>query len=114
MSNEMPAVGDDSLAIANQLLRLADQFSDKTGLAMYLRVAANLLRRADEVIRLRAANGWQAVPTAALKWLFGEGPDENGHWFGDVEIRPSLDGEPMEGKFWWRSRFRAMLAATAP
>ena len=62
MSNEMPAVGDDRLAIANQLLRLADQFSDKTGLAMYLRVAANLLRRADEVIRLRAADGWQLVP----------------------------------------------------
>lgn len=42
-----------------------------------------------------------AIPKAALDWLFGEGPDQNGNWFerGDEDV----------GTFWWRKKFRAML-----
>ncbi|MGN6773139.1 MAG: hypothetical protein ACTHJQ_25320 [Rhizobiaceae bacterium] len=44
------------------------------------------------------------VPEYALDWLFGQGPDKNGQWFGDV---------PGKGAFWWRSQFRAMLEDAA-
>lgn len=44
------------------------------------------------------------VPKAALDWLNGEGPDTEGHWFGDGSF-------PRKGAFWWRGPFRAMLAA---
>jgi len=47
------------------------------------------------------------VPSAALKWLFGEGQDADGKWFGETEpeIKP---GRPI-ARYWWRSKFRAML-----
>lgn len=55
------------------------------------------------------ADGTVAVPKAALDWLFGEGPDPSGHWFGDVpdEHRP-------KGSFWWRDVFKAMLTSPPP
>lgn len=50
------------------------------------------------------------IPKAALDWLFGEGPDQNGLHFGaDPE-----DFKPIAGKyerpFWWRSKFRKLYA----
>jgi len=52
IAQELPAVGDDRKGGASALLRLAEmpQFADKSGLVMQLKVAANLLLRADEVI----------------------------------------------------------------
>jgi hypothetical protein len=49
---------------------------------------------------------WVMVPKAALDWLNGEAPDEDGQWFGDGE-----DASPPRKRYWWRSKFRAMLAA---
>lgn len=49
--------------------------------------------------------GWVLVPVAALKWLNGEGPDGNGHGFGDA---PDDNGR---GAAWWRTKFNAMLAS---
>jgi hypothetical protein len=54
-----------------------------------------------------------AVPLAALEWLFGEGPDSDGKHFGEAEV----DAKPLAGKYhrryWWRSKFRAMIPALA-
>lgn len=50
-------------------------------------------------------DGWVLVPVDALKWLNGEGPDGNGHGFGDA---PDDNGR---GAFWWRKKFADMLAA---
>lgn len=52
------------------------------------------------------AEGMVLVPKAALDWLFGEGPDDNGYWFGDGHeaLNPV-------GAFWWRTVFNRMLAA---
>lgn len=50
-----------------------------------------------------AMDGWKLVPEYALKWLFGEGPDKNGNYF-EPPINPT-------GKYWWRTKFRAMLSA---
>lgn len=47
------------------------------------------------------------VPKEALAWLFGEGPDADGHWFEPPEIKEGERKKP----YWWRSRFRAMLSA---
>jgi hypothetical protein len=38
----------------------------------------------------------------AVKWLLGEGPDDEGHWFGDAPA-------PRVGAFWWRSTFLKLL-----
>jgi len=52
--------------------------------------------------------GMQLVPIAALKWLNGEGPDDDGIWFGDAERVPGI-----RGAFWWRTVFNRMLVARA-
>jgi len=44
------------------------------------------------------------VPKSALDWLFGEGPDAEGHWFGD-------GSQLQKGAYWWRSPFRAVLSS---
>lgn len=46
------------------------------------------------------------VPKAAIAWLLGEGPDDNGLWFGDFHP------DQPKGHFWWRTVFRRMMAAT--
>jgi len=51
---------------------------------------------------------WVLVPKSALDWLMGEGPDANGRWFGD---RSPQQTKPI-GPYWWRSEFRAMIAAS--
>lgn len=43
------------------------------------------------------------VPTAAMRWLFGEGPDDTGAHFGDT-----TNVERISGNFWWRNTFRRM------
>jgi hypothetical protein len=48
---------------------------------------------------------WRLVPEGALKWLNGEGPDEQGVWFGD-------DLDDKAPRYWWRKRFNDMLAAS--
>jgi hypothetical protein len=48
--------------------------------------------------------GMVLVPEAALKWLFGEGPDADGNWFGDGPAHAT-------GAFWWRTPFRAWIDA---
>lgn len=48
-------------------------------------------------------DGFVLVPEMAIKWLLGEGPDENGDWFGDVTHA--------KGAFWWRADFQRMLSA---
>lgn len=52
--------------------------------------------------------GFVMVPQAAIKWLHGEGPDDNGKWFGDAEppIKPSM---PI-ARYWWRTTFRRMCS----
>lgn len=49
------------------------------------------------------ADGWVTVPRAALAWLFGEGPDQDGNHFGD-------DVGDSAPRYWWRPKFRAMLS----
>jgi len=48
--------------------------------------------------------GMVLVPKSALDWLFGEGPDEDGIWFGDAE---RVAGS---GAFWWRTVFRRLIS----
>ncbi|MBZ9888080.1 hypothetical protein LB559_09025 [Mesorhizobium sp. BR1-1-3] len=55
---------------------------------------------------LAVEDGWVMVPKTALDWLFGEGPDKEGHWFGDGNFST-------KGAYWWRIPFRAMLAASS-
>lgn len=50
--------------------------------------------------------GMVLVPKTALDWLFGEGPDEEGHRFGDGNF-------PTKGAYWWRNPFRAMLSTAS-
>ncbi|MBZ9759433.1 hypothetical protein LB553_00840 [Mesorhizobium sp. CA8] len=50
------------------------------------------------------------VPKAALDWLNGEGPDDNGYWFGD-----NHEALNPKGRFWWREVFNRMRSLpTAP
>ncbi len=53
------------------------------------------------------------VPKAALDWLHGEAPDADGKWFGEAEDEAAAN--PIAGKYprkyWWRSKFRAMISA---
>jgi hypothetical protein len=78
------------------------------------RAAKDSCEAADEIERLRALaqqplpvqEETVAVPKAALDWLFGEGPDASGHWFGDGQYNPKH-----RGAFWWRAAFRSMLSA---
>jgi hypothetical protein len=49
---------------------------------------------------------WVMVPKRALDWLLGEGPDEQGHWFGDGD-----DPAGRRGRYWWRTQFCNMLAS---
>jgi len=44
------------------------------------------------------------VPRSALLWLNGEGPDDEGNWFGDTIA-------PTARRYWWRSVFRRLIAA---
>lgn len=46
---------------------------------------------------------WTRVPTAALKWLNGEGPDHDGLWFRD---------HLGKRKYWWRKRFDEICASS--
>ncbi|KFL31441.1 hypothetical protein JP75_07760 [Devosia riboflavina] len=39
----------------------------------------------------------------------GEGPDANGHWFGDAP-----DDAPAARAFWWRVKFRELISAAQP
>lgn len=50
--------------------------------------------------------GMVLVPKTALDWLFGEGPDADGHWFGDGNFSTN-------GTYWWRAPFRAMIDASS-
>lgn len=52
--------------------------------------------------------GMVLVPKNALDWLFGEGPDDDGIWFGDAERVAGA------GAFWWRTVFRRMLGRRSP
>lgn len=52
---------------------------------------------------------FQKVPASALRWLFGEGPNAEGEWFGDGPA-----ASKGIGSFWWRTEFRAMLPASPP
>ena len=56
-----------------------------------------------------APEGFRLVPEFAIRWLLGEGPDANGNHFGEEY---AYDFE--SGRYWWRSEFRAMLAAPQP
>ncbi|WP_029581999.1 hypothetical protein [Bradyrhizobium sp. URHD0069] len=74
---------------------------------------------AAEIERLRACltaalGDHVVVPKAALAWLHGEGPDADGKWFGEGELAAA----PLAGKYprryWWRSKFRAMIESPNP
>ncbi|TIW21156.1 MAG: hypothetical protein E5V63_30000 [Mesorhizobium sp.] len=77
-----------------------------------LEKAIELAKKLDRAEALTAATavavpGMVLVPKAAFDWLNGEGPDDNGHWFGD-------SGDVIKGAFWWRSVFRRMCLAASP
>lgn len=57
------------------------------------------------VLEARPAGDYVMVRAAALDWLFGEGPDDDGLYFGDEEA------PRVKGAFWWRPKFRTMIAA---
>lgn len=42
------------------------------------------------------------IPWSAWDWLMGQGPDDQGVWFGDGMH------EPPRGAFWWRNVFRKL------
>ena len=48
------------------------------------------------------------VPKSALDWLFGQGPDADGKWYGDVEPKENPYG--LRAPHWWRSHFRKLIA----
>ncbi len=64
-------------------------------------IAGALLRAAGDH---GAPKGFVLVPEAALAWLNGAAPDAQGRWFD-----PEKFGA--RGPYWWRSVFRAMIAA---
>lgn len=51
-------------------------------------------------------DGWVLVPKHAIAWLLGDGPDHNGHWFGD-----HITERTTPARYWWRTHFRNMLSA---
>ena len=59
--------------------------------------------------RAEAAEAELAALSHSIQWLLGEAPDVDGKWFGECQPAKYADGEPR--KYWWRSKFRAMLAA---
>jgi hypothetical protein len=61
-----------------------------------------------------AVDGMALVDQRALDWIFGEGPDRDGKWFGETigDGVPKLAGK-YPRTYWWRSKFRAMLAAAS-
>lgn len=61
------------------------------------------LVREDERKRIKAS-GHVIVPSAAIDFIKGAGPDHEGFWFGDEAM-------PGKGNFRWRTRFDAMIAA---
>ena len=65
------------------------------------------LKQLREIAAAVVPGGFVAVPQPAIDWLMGEGPDAAGFWFGDHP-----DDQRPKGAFWWRSNFRAMLAAS--
>lgn len=71
-------------------------------------ITSRLAALTDAAPLMPSAEGMVLVPERALKWLNGEGPDDNGYWFGD---EPPTTGR---GQFWWRIVFNRMLAAARP
>jgi hypothetical protein len=66
----------------------------------------NAMDDAEAALSAIEAAGMAVVPDAALKWLNGEGPDDEGHHFGDSpESRQSMR------PFWWRKVFTRMIEA---
>lgn len=58
----------------------------------------------EDLMRRASPEGYWLVSMAAMKWLFGEGPDDTGRHFGDPPP-DDLDNRP---RFWWRTTFRRM------
>lgn len=56
----------------------------------------------------REKEGFVEVPNSVFAWLFGEAPDADGRWFEPPEIKEGERNKP----YWWRSKLRAMLAAS--
>lgn len=57
--------------------------------------------------------GFTLVPTAALLWLNGAGPDHKGEWFGESqEASRAINASPKK-PFWWRTSFRTVCASMA-
>lgn len=50
-----------------------------------------------------------AVPTSAIAWLMGEAPDADGKWFGECADAARSETGKYPRKYWWRSKFRAMI-----
>lgn len=79
------------------------------------------LREAERVFEaLRAAHqapqaaeqgepGFVLVPQTALDWLFGDGPNADGKWFGEEE-----DHVDTGRRYWWRSVFRRLIGPPPP
>lgn len=49
-------------------------------------------------------SGFVLVPRSALDWLFGDGPNADGKWFGEEE-----DHVDTGRRYWWRSVFRRLI-----
>lgn len=81
----------------------ASEIDDETGMVL---VNADAL--ADDLAALEAHEGMVLVPKHAIDWLMGEGPDAEGCHFGDA---PDDERFKARGNFWWRSKFRNLMAA---
>lgn len=53
-------------------------------------------------------SGFSLIPTRALMWLMGEGPDHDGLWFGEESTDYGRARPNYKNKFWWRTSFRAV------
>lgn len=89
---------------------IVDRFSFSSNVIVNGRMVGMQVVVADAIAQALASEreaalpeGCVPVPQSALDWLFGEGPDPDGHWFGD--------NTPVgaKGAFWWRSVFRKLI-----
>jgi hypothetical protein len=78
--------------------------------AMMFRAVTEKIAAAIRQLDLSPAGGdYVMVPKSALDWLFGEGPDDQGKWFGESAAQQVAQSAPRA--FWWRSKFRSLLNA---
>ena len=102
--------GDDGLWHAYTEGYMMERFGehktkDEAKAAVQIGHDRRILSALDRTTLPPTEEGMVLVPKAALDWLNGEGPDDDGVWFGDAE---RVAGS---GSYWWRTVFNRMRGA---